>query len=200
MRCITDALSGIVYPSVHCLQCKLDHHSCMAFSQQDSIIFLSHIFLLGELGEQEYSWVWRETLCLMLCDVFWARCPLFQTCAYQLIYPCWPISSLCCFLLEHPILEGGRELPRDWYLFLIFSDPIGSSFYCSSQSHWPPLSTEQELVCLYPIHFSPQSLLWHFWSISYQISPWFLILLTSIFIVLRSFWPLLFTEPQIQLG
>ncbi len=42
----------------------------------------------------------------------------------------------------HPILEGGRDLPHDWHLFLAFSDSMGSSCYSLTWVHWSRLSAE----------------------------------------------------------
>ncbi len=76
-------------------------------------------------------------------------------------------------------------------------------FLCQSRSYWPPLSAEKTLSLS---HLVPE-IIWakigpifhknlsfdHFetFSILYQFSPWFSILLTPFFTVFRSFWPLI---------
>ncbi len=119
------------------------------------------------------------------------------------------------------ILEDDGELLLYWPLFLTFSDPIESlfmpnsiltlsdplgPFLCPTRSYWPSLSAEKiglSLLHLVPeiiwhkvwYIFSQISVIWHFWSNLYQLSLLFSILLTLFFIVIISFWPLIFTKP-----
>ncbi len=109
-----------------------------------------------------------------------------------------------------PIFEGGRELPQDWPLFLTFSDPIGSLLW-PTWSYWPPFSGEKIRLSL--SHLVPE-IIWpkvgqicqqnlsfdRFQAFCTNLFPWFLILLTPFFIVLRSFSPFIFPKPSIPLG
>ncbi len=52
---------------------------------------------------------------------------------------------------ETPILEGGRAVPHDWPPILTFSDPVGSSLYGSTRSHWPKLSAENNRFVSIPV-------------------------------------------------
>ncbi len=84
-------------------------------------------------------------------------------------------------------------------------------FLCPTRSDWPPLSAEKNQFVYITFtsrnnlsqnwsYFSQISVIWPFWNILYQFYPWFSILLTPFFTVLRSFWPLIFTKPKILLG
>ncbi len=95
-----------------------------------------------------------------------------------------------------PILEGGWELPQDLPLFLHIPIPLGP-FLCPTRFYWPLLSVEiislslshLVLEIIWPkggLIFHQIPVIWPFWSIWYQSSPCFSILLTSFFIVLKS--------------
>ncbi len=76
-------------------------------------------------------------------------------------------------------------------------------FLCPTRSYWPSLSAKK--ICLSLLHLVSEKtwrkvgLLFHknlsFWSNLYQFSHWFSILLTPFFIVIRYFWPFIFTKP-----
>ncbi len=98
-----------------------------------------------------------------------------------------------------PILEDGGERPLYWPPFWHFPIPL-DLFLCPIRLYWPCLSAEEicmSLSYLVPeinwpkvgLFFHKNLSFWHFWSNLYQFSPWFSILLTPFFIVIRSFWP-----------
>ncbi len=106
---------------------------------------------------------------------------------------------------------GGHSNTWRWWGTSVLLTPVFDifrshwvPFLCPTQSYWPPISAQKiglslshlvpEIFDLKLVYFSQKSAIWHFWSNLYQFSPWFLILLTPFFIVIRSFWPLIFTK------
>ncbi len=80
-------------------------------------------------------------------------------------------------------------------------------FLCPTRSHWPPLSTEKIGLCLShsvpEIIWGKSGLIFHKNLLFDHFVPIFSLifdLIDPFFTVLRSFWPLIFTKPQILLG
>ncbi len=97
-----------------------------------------------------------------------------------------------------PILEGGRELPRDWpLLFCIFRshrvpfydqlnliDPFFCRFFFNLS-----ITFSSEIILPKVGQMFYQNLIWPFWSIWHHCSLWFLILLTPFSLFLDLFDP-----------